>query len=187
MKESWQVVLAGEGGQGLVMAGILLGEAAVLEGKNASQVSAYGIASRGGFAKSEVIISDTEIEYPGVEEPDLVLALSESAMEKYYGKVADTCLLVYDSSAIKGNFVKGRICGLPFSATIQQYREREKVTLPLNILGLGALAGLTGLVQPDSLSKAARDRFKKDPAINLEALKAGLTLAKSVGEGADTP
>ena len=82
-KERYEIILAGSGGQGLVLAGIMLGEAAVLEGRNVVQTQSYGIASRGGLSLAEVIIDREEIIYQQVQEPDIILALTEEALEKY--------------------------------------------------------------------------------------------------------
>ena len=179
MKESWQVVLAGEGGQGLVVAGVLLGEAAVLDGKNVAQTAAYGIASRGGLTRAEVVISDGEIEYPAVEDPDLVLALSREAMEKYYGKVSEECIIIYDSSLLEGEYRGKRVFGLPLSGQVAKIKEEKGLKVALNVLSLGALSGRTGLVSLGALEEAARKQFKKGFAANREALQGGFTLARS--------
>jgi 2-oxoglutarate ferredoxin oxidoreductase subunit gamma len=179
MKEYLQIILGGEGGQGLVLAGVILGEAAMLEDRQAAQTAAYGIASRGGFAKSEVIISDTDIEYPGVEEPDLVLALSQEAVDKYLGRVAPGCLLVYDYSTIMAEDKGDNVIGLPLTETITAYKNEKGTELPLNILSLGALAGLAGIVEIDSLLQIVTRRFPKSSQQNQNALTAGFALGKA--------
>ncbi len=178
MKESWQVVLGGEGGQGLVVSGVVLGEAGVVDGKNVSQTAVYGIASRGGFAKSEVVISSEEIEFPGVEDPDAVLALSQGALEKYYGKVPEDCYIIYDNSTIDGDFPGERVIGMPLSDQVRELNQEKGIKAHLNILSLGALIGVTNLVKTESMEKALTDRFGAKAAPNIEAFKAGLELAK---------
>ncbi len=165
----------------MVLAGVILGEAAVLAGKHAAQTAAYGIASRGGFAKSEVVISDTEIEYPAVEQPDVVVALSRSAVDRYLGKLAPGSLLIYDN-AIDGNFSGDGVTGLPLSATVREYRKEKGVSLPLNILSLGVLAAVTGAVDMDCLAAAVSRRFKKDSGTNLRALELGFALGLNVSQ-----
>ncbi len=179
MKNYWQVVLAGEGGQGLVVAGVLLGEAALLDGKNAAQTAAYGIASRGGLTRAEVVISDEEIEYPAVDEPDVVLALSYSAMEKYYGHVSEDCILIYDSSALKGDYKGKRVFGLPLSAKVAELTKEKGIKAALNILSLGALSGRTGVVPLRLLEEAVKRRFKRGFESNQEALQEGFDLGRS--------
>jgi 2-oxoglutarate ferredoxin oxidoreductase subunit gamma len=179
MKENWQVVLAGEGGQGLVVAGVLLGEAALLDGKNVAQTAAYGIASRGGLARAEVIISDGEIAYPAVEDPNVVLALSPEAMDKYYGKVSEDCIIIYDSSAIPGDFNGKRVCGLPLSEKIQELKKEKGLKVALNVLSLGALSGRSGVVSLNALENAIKKHFKKGFETNREALEAGFNLGRT--------
>ena len=72
-----QIVLSGTGGQGLILAGIILAEAAVLDGKQAIQTQSYGPEARGGASKAEVIISDEAIDYPKVLDADVLLAMSQ--------------------------------------------------------------------------------------------------------------
>jgi len=179
VKENWQVVLAGEGGQGLVVAGILLGEAAVMDGKNAAQTASYGIASRGGLTQSEVVISDGDIAYPAVEDPDIVLALSRGALDKYYGKVSEECIIIYDSSLIPGDFKGKRIFGLPLSDKVEELKKEKGLRAALNVLSLGALSGRTGVVSLNALEEAIKKQFKRGFETNRESLKAGFDMARS--------
>ncbi len=176
-KKDWQVVLAGEGGQGLVVAGVILGAAAVNDGSNAAQTASYGIASRGGFSKAEVVISDGEIEFPAVEEPDAVLIFSREAMDKYYNNTKSECYLVYDSSLVEGDYSGERVFGLPMTDKIREIKKESGQTLALNIMGLGVLVGKTGLVSVESMGEAIRDQFKKGFDTNRRALQVGLELA----------
>ncbi|MBC7323704.1 MAG: 2-oxoacid:acceptor oxidoreductase family protein [Moorella sp. (in: Bacteria)] len=180
MKETWQVVLAGEGGQGLIVAGILLAQAASLwEEKNAAQTQSYGIASRGGFTKSEVVISTREIIYPGVEEPDLVLALTQEAYGIYAPSLPAQAFLVYDSSLVEPlpeEKIAARACGFPFTETARELG-RAEVT---NLVALGAIVAITGIVGAESLEKTIRHRFSGRAAeLNLQAYHRGLALAGS--------
>lgn len=184
MKRNWQVVLGGEGGQGLVLAGVILGEAAVLDGSYVAQTAAYGIASRGGFAKSEVVISNTDIEYPSVEEPDIVLALSREAMNKYYGKVPAGCLLVYDSSSITGEYPGERVAALALTETIVTYKKEKGLDMPLNILSLGVLTGIADVVELTSLTEVVLGRFKRGADINRDALATGFALGQAYCQNA---
>ena len=180
MSREWQVALAGEGGQGLLVAGIILGTAAVKDGKNATQTASYGIASRGGFSKADVVVSDGEIAYPSVEKPNAVLVLSQLAMEKYYGKVPAGCFLIYDSTQISGSYAGENVIGLPLTEEIRKTKLEKGYSLSLNILGLAALIELTGMVSTDSLAIAVKDQFKKGHEMNQIALETGRRLAKDV-------
>jgi 2-oxoglutarate ferredoxin oxidoreductase subunit gamma len=175
-KRNWQVVLGGEGGQGLVVAGVILGAAAVNDGLNAAQTASYGIASRGGFSKAEVVISEDEIEFPSVEEPDAVVAFSREALEKYYGKTREDCYLIYDSSLVDGEYSGTRVLGVPMTEKIRQVKKESGQTLALNIVGLGALLGKTGMVTVESMEEAIKEQFKKGFDTNRRALLAGIEL-----------
>ncbi len=79
-----EIRLAGEGGQGMILAGIILAEAAAIyDGKNAVQTQSYGPEARGGASKSEVVISASEIDHPEVLEADVLVALSKEAFKKF--------------------------------------------------------------------------------------------------------
>lgn len=178
MKETWQVVLAGEGGQGLIVAGIILAEAAsIFEGKHATQTVSYGIATRGGFSKAEVVISNKEIVYPGVEEIDLVLALSEEAYEKYARSLERDAVLIYDEGlvdALKLGKGLANTYGIPFTDVAQ---ELGRVGVA-NIVSLGAITRLTNIVKADSMEKAISRRFSGSAAeLNKTAFRRGIELA----------
>src|SRR3974390_858077 len=96
-----EIILAGTGGQGLIVSGILLAEAAMLEGKNVAQTQSYGIASRGGLSLAEVVIDEEEIIFQQVRTPDCVLALTEEAAKKYEAWPAKGVPMLYDSTLAK--------------------------------------------------------------------------------------
>ncbi len=83
MKDRQEVILAGTGGQGLVTCGKLLADAAISEGKNVVQTQSYGDAQRGGLSQSQIIIDTNEIIFFKVQKPDVILAISESAIKSY--------------------------------------------------------------------------------------------------------
>lgn len=177
MRETWQVVLAGEGGQGLIVAGVLLAEAASLfEGKNAAQTQSYGIATRGGFTKSEVVISTKEIIYPGAEEPDLVLALSREAGELLFPRLPAGALFFYDRGlAGEAAFSGARAYGFPFGDAARELGRPGAA----NLVALGVIVALTGVVREDSLRQAIQKRFGRSAAeANLRAFGRGLEMAK---------
>jgi 2-oxoglutarate ferredoxin oxidoreductase subunit gamma len=171
LKDRYEVILAGTGGQGLVISGKLLAEAAMLEGKNVVQTQSYGIAQRGGLSLSEVIIDKDEIIFQQVQQPDVILALSESAIQKYAVRTAAAPVL-YDSSVAKAGEGKF-LYGFPFSELAATTRSGA-----VNMVGLGALVAITGLVSFDSLSQAISQSFSADRAKdNIEAVCSGIQAA----------
>ena len=184
MKETWQVILAGEGGQGLITAGALLGEAAsIFEQKIAAQTQSYGIAIRGGFTRAEVVIGPEEIIYPGVENPDLVLALTGEAYRLYAGTLPQETILCFDSGLAAaekegkapGRTCHGRTCGFPFAETARDLGRMGAI----NLVALGTIIALTKIVKVGSMEKAIGNRLgSRDEKLNLEAYYRGLALAE---------
>lgn len=175
MRDKWQIVLSGAGGQGLILAGTILGEAAVLiEGKNAVQTQSYGVESRGGFSKSEVVISTRTIAYPKVTEPDVVLALTQGAYDRYCGKLPAGCLFICDSSQIEGvDEAAEGVYAYPLTE-IARDAGSPGVT---NMVSLGVIVALTGAVEAASVEQVMAERFAKRP-MNSRAFNIGLDLVR---------
>lgn len=172
-----EIILVGTGGQGLILSGILLAEAAMNEGRNVVQTQSYGIASRGGLSLAEVIVDDDEIIYQQVRAPDCVLVLSEEAAKKFDGWAAKGALLLYDSTIVSAR-AGDNVIGRPLTQTASDLGNAGSV----NIVALAAVATLTGVVQASSLEQLLRTKFQGEPLeINLRMLAAGTEL---VGRGA---
>ena len=167
-----EVILAGSGGQGLVLSAILLAEAAMLDGMNVVQTQSYGIASRGGLSLAEVIMDREEIIFQQVRAPDAVLALTEETARKFEAWAAKGVPLLYDSTLAAQR--SGEYChGAAFTRLAIDLGHPGSV----NILALGALVALTQVVSAASLQEAVRRHF--DGAAgedNLKVLAAGAAL-----------
>ena len=172
-KQHVEVILAGTGGQGLILAGILLAEAAIFEGKNVVQTQSYGIASRGGLSLVEVIIDTDEIIFQQVQNPDCILALTEEAVKKYEDWATKGVPILYDST-LANTRTTPNCMGYAFTQTASDLGNE----LSVNILALGTVAGKTGIVQIETLEHMIRKRFKGAAAeMNLKVLAAGHDLA----------
>ena len=136
--------LSGSGGQGLLLAGIVLAEAAILEGKNAVQTQSYGPEARGGASKAEVVISGEDIDYPKATDPDYLLALTTEAY-RTYGKLMKKGLIIVDSSVplVRGNKGPHRHGAHPRRPPPR----KSARSVVANIVALGVLAGISGIVQ----------------------------------------
>ncbi|HHV07895.1 MAG TPA: 2-oxoacid:ferredoxin oxidoreductase subunit gamma [Firmicutes bacterium] len=171
--------LSGFGGQGLITAGIILAEAAILDGKNAVQSQSYGPEARGGASKAEVIISSEEIDYPKVGQADLCLAMSQQACDKYAGNTQPNGVLVLDSGYVKNPpEFSGKMYSVPITEIATSEVGRNIVA---NIVALGVIAGVTNVVTRESLETAVLDRVPphtKD--LNKKALAAGYESAKNL-------
>jgi len=171
-----EIRLAGEGGQGMILAGIILAEAAAIyDGKMAIQTQSYGPEARGGASKSEVVIADGEINYPEVLSADVVVTLSQEAYEKYAASLKPGGLLIVDSEKVNGvsdtNAVKIPISRLAFETTGK--------SITANTVALGVLVGLTGVVSRQALEKAVAARAPRGTEeMNRKALEAGFAAAE---------
>lgn len=165
------MILAGSGGQGLVLAGIILAEAAIRDGKNAVQTQSYGIASRGGFSMAEVISDCREIIYPHVEEPDLIVAMTSEAMKKYRHYLEKGSYLLFDSTLVTAEATE-KCFGLPLTKMADDLGNVGAA----NIIALGAIAAITGMVSRESLTAIITHRFSpRAREVNLKALSLGTT------------
>lgn len=179
MSYRYEVRLSGEGGQGIVLAGVILAEAAAIyDGKNATQTQVYGPESRGGASKAEVIISDEEIDYPKAMAVDLLLALTQAAADKYGHDLKPSGILVVDSTKVtrvpNGEFAVYR---LPIIDTAKDTVGKAMVA---NIVSLGVIAGLSKIVSSEAIQRAVLARVPKGTEeLNRRALEAGFALAGS--------
>jgi len=178
MGERTEIRLAGEGGQGMILAGIILAEAAAIyDGKQTTQTQSYGPEARGGASRSEVVISDGEIDHPEVLSADVVVALSQEAYKKFGKSVRAGGLLIIDEDRVKTsddfNGLKipiGRIA-----------RETTGKSITANTVALGVLVGLTNLVSHAAIEKAVTARAPKGTEeMNRKALQAGFAAADQV-------
>jgi 2-oxoglutarate ferredoxin oxidoreductase subunit gamma len=166
-----EIRLAGEGGQGMILAGIILAEAAAIyDEKNAVQSQSYGPEARGGASKAEVIISKGVIDYPEVIEADILIILSQEAYDKYAGTVKPGGRVIIDTSNVENPETEG-IISLPITEIA---RETTGRAITANTVALGALVELTGVISKEAISKAVAARAPKGTQeINQAALEAG--------------
>jgi 2-oxoglutarate ferredoxin oxidoreductase subunit gamma len=177
-----RIVFSGSGGQGLITAAIILGEAAAIhEGLNAVQTQVYGPEARGGATRADVVISDKPIRYPKVLNPHLLVCLTQEAYHKYAGIVRPGGFLLSESSLVStAKKIDARQIALPMLAAVREHIGKSVV---LNICMLGALAGLTEVVRPESLLAAIKERFpSRFMAQNQEAFELGRKLALELAE-----
>ena len=167
-----EVRISGLGGQGVVLAGQILGRAAVYDGKNAVLTQSYGAEARGSVAKSEVIISDDKIGFPIVRKCDILIAMSQEAVAKNIRDLKEDGVLFIDSSIVKNvPETKARTFKIPVTQ-IAEKSFGEK--LYANMLMLGALAKITEIVSEKSMEKAIMNTVpEKALSTNLQAYKKG--------------
>jgi 2-oxoglutarate ferredoxin oxidoreductase subunit gamma len=173
-----EIRLAGEGGQGMILAGIILAEAATIyEGHNAVQSQSYGPEARGGASKSEVIISQGEIDHPEVLEPDVVVALSQEAYRKFARTTKPGGLLIVDGDRVDS---KSTPLAIRLPITKMAFETTGRV-ITANTVALGVLVGLTKVVSRKAIEKAVLARAPRGTEeMNHKALDAGFKAADQV-------
>lgn len=172
----YEIRFSGSGGQGLITAGIILAEAAgIYGGKNVCQTQAYGPEARGGASKAEVIISDGDIDYPMAIKPDVLLAMNQKSCDAFCFDLKPDGLLIIDASLVK-DVPTSKAIAIPFTQIARQQLGKEMVA---NIVALGALVKLTGIVELSALEAAVLARIPPGTEeLNKKALEAGITAAE---------
>jgi len=175
--ERCRLVFSGSGGQGVITAAVILAEAAVLyENLIAVQSQAYGPAARGGATRSDVIISDSDINYPKVIQPNVLVCLTQEAYNNFYPIIRPGGLLITDSRYVKiQRKVDAQQKELPMHQAVM-----EKIGKPIvfNICMLGAVISLTDLVKSESIMKVLKNRI---PSSFLEMNRKALDLGMKLG------
>jgi 2-oxoglutarate ferredoxin oxidoreductase subunit gamma len=172
-----EVRLSGSGGQGMILAGIILAEAAgIYDGKNVVQTQSYGVEARGGASRAEVIISDEEIVFPEVTHPDILLAMNQPSVDKFLSSLKPWGVLIVDSSQVKKiPATEARAYSIPMT----ELGKKAGAVIVSNIVALGSLVGLTGVVSEEAIRKAVLGRIPKGTeALNQRALELGLQAAQ---------
>jgi 2-oxoglutarate ferredoxin oxidoreductase subunit gamma len=178
--ERCRLVFSGSGGQGVITASIILAEAAALyDNLNAVQTQVYGAAARGGSTRADIIISNTEINFPKVYQPNVLVCLTQESYNKFYPIIRPGGILLTDARYVKLNRkVDARQKSLPMYQNVM-----DKIGKPIvfNICMLGAVIALTNLVKPDSVMQTLATRI---PAGFLDMNRQALELGMSLGDQA---
>ena len=185
MSDRYEIRLSGSGGQGLVLAGIILAEAAgIYGGKNVVQTVSYGPAARGGTSRADVVISDEEIDYPKAMGLDVLLAMTQMASDESSSDLKPSGILVVDSNLVP-QVEYPRVVKIPFTQIAKEKCGREQMA---NIVALGALSRLipaipsgAGVISPDSMEAAVMARIPKGTErLNKLAFEEGIKAAEEI-------
>ena len=177
-EERYEVRLSGSGGQGIIIAAIVLAEAAgVYDKKFVCQSQSYGPEARGGTSKAEVIISNQTIDYPKAIKPDLLLSMNQEACDTYFSDLKTDGLLVVDSTLVH-QVPTNRVAAIPFTRIARKEIGKEMVA---NMVALGAVGVLSQIISSNNLEQALMARVPKGTEeINRKALHAGIEAAKKI-------
>ncbi len=175
-----EVRLSGSGGQGLLTAGLLLSEAATMEGLNVTQTQSYGAASRGGSSSSDVVISTQTIHFPEATRFDALVALTQEATDKFQSLLREDGILIVDTAYVKNYTVsEQKVYALPFTQIALEKLGSSQAT---NILALSFLVKVTGIVSDKYLREAIK-AFKPEFAdANLKAMKLAYKMAEEYND-----
>lgn len=170
------VKIAGFGGQGVVLASIILGRAAILDGKYATQVASYGSESRGGECKAEVVISDAPINYPLVDKVQTLVVMSQPALAKYQQDLLPGGILLFDPDMIPGVPERKDVTIMRVHAAKTADGLGRRIFE--NMVMLGALQAATKLISEESLVAAVKENVpSKTVDHNFKAVQEGMKVA----------
>ncbi len=175
-----EICLSGSGGQGLILAGIILAEAAgIYDGFEVVQTQSYGPEARGGASRSEVIISKEKIDYPKVLKSDILLSLTQQACDKYIVNLNSDGLLLADSTNVKTiPAFSGKIFKYPITEDAIKVIGNQLVT---NIISLGIIVQLTNIVTKNAIKEALSARIpERIRDLNIKALNHGFNIGKQL-------
>ncbi|HMA04355.1 MAG TPA: 2-oxoacid:ferredoxin oxidoreductase subunit gamma [Methanomicrobiales archaeon] len=171
-----EIRFSGFGGQGIILAAVILGRAAALyDGKHAVQTQVYGPEARGGASMSAVIIDDEPILYPEVSVPDIYVIMSQEGFERYGAKAPKDAVMLIDSDMVEGR----PACSFREIPATSEARNTLGKVIVANIVMLGAVVAATGIVSDEAIEKAVLDSVPKGTEkLNLAALKRGMELVR---------
>ncbi len=172
----YEIRLAGSGGQGIVLAGVMLAEAATLDGLYVGQSQNYGAETRGGNSSSEIVVSNTEIDYPRATKLDMLVALTQDALVRNLPDMKEGGLVIVDADLVHG-VLWGKVASLPLARIAREAGEERAI----NAAALGAVAAFCPLVSRASLAAVLSKRL---PPARLAANRNAFEEAFKVARGA---
>lgn len=157
-QDRFEIRLSGSGGQGMIFGSVVLCEAIGKAGnKNVVQSQSYGPEARGGASKADVVVSDNEIYYPKAMKLDLLLAMTQEALDKYYPELKENGILIVDTTLVT-DIPTDKYYGLPFTRIA---RKDVGALMVANVVALGAICALTDIVSKEALTEAILARAPK--------------------------
>lgn len=147
------VVISGFGGQGVIMAGIVLGKSVSIYSDGfATMTQNFGPEARGGSCTAQVVIDSNPIRYPYVQKPDILIVMSQEAYEKHEPDLSDDGILIYEEELVEPNPSRGNIRAYGIPAA--RFAEELGNPMVLNIIMVGFLAGTSRIIDHEAAKKA---------------------------------
>ncbi len=172
-----EIRLSGSGGQGVILAGIIIAEAAISMGYNAVQSQSYGPEARGGASKAEVIINQDEIFFTKVLKPNILLSLTQDSYEKYSDDILSNGIVVLDEG-IKAKNMNCTVYSLPILSTAKDVLKKPMVA---NIVAIGVLSELIDGLDREAVEAAVKARIPQGTEeINMRAFEEGIKMVQKI-------
>lgn len=178
--------IAGFGGQGILMEGIIIAKAASLyDHIYAVQTQSYGPEARGGASRTEVVISDEKIDYPKIEHPEIFVVMSHEAMLKYITDIKEGAILIVDPDMVQEEDIQDII----EDKQLQYYKSRATQTadkkigkkIVANIIMLGSFVKATDVITVDAAKEAILNSVPKGTEeLNLKAFEEGMNILEKI-------
>ncbi|MDO4563401.1 MAG: 2-oxoacid:acceptor oxidoreductase family protein [Clostridia bacterium] len=172
---TYETIMAGFGGQGILFAGKLMAYCGMVEEKELSWLPSYGPEMRGGTCNCHVIVSDEPISSPFITAPDILMAMNLPSLDKFENAVKTGGAIAYDSSLISRAVVRGDVTAVAVDAT--RLADEMGVGKLANMVLFGALVKSVGLCSFEILEKALKKTIPPSKAAllesNVKALRAG--------------
>ena len=175
MSNRYEMRFAGSGGQGVILASVIIAEAAVISGVKAVQSQAYGPEARGGVSKAETVISRDQIWYSKVTKPNFLLALTQASLDKYSLELAEGAIVMMDSSLKAPAYLDpSRVISIPILETA---KEKVGKAFTANIVAVGAINCALQLFEGKDLMEGVKRHIPAGTEeINEKALNEGAAL-----------
>ncbi|MEG0642151.1 MAG: 2-oxoacid:acceptor oxidoreductase family protein [Romboutsia sp.] len=173
-----EIRLSGSGGQGLILAGVILAEGSIISDLNAVQSQSYGPEARGGASKAEVIISDKDINFPKISNSDILISLTQKSFDEYSRYIKPDSIVIVDDSIEVDDSIKATVYQVPI---LQTAKEVLRKSMTANIITLGALSNLIPEVNPEHIKFAISNRVPKGSEdLNIAAFEEGRKILKGL-------
>lgn len=178
-----EIRFAGFGGQGIIKSGIIVAASAcIYSGKNAVQTQSYGPESRGGACRSEVVISEEEIDFPKVVEPDILIVMSQHAYNEYAENVKPGGTIIMDPDMIsqEKDFKNVKVFQIPATKIAEELGRK----IFANVVMLGALVAITNVLDENAVKESIKANIPKSTEeLNLTAFEKGYVYGKNLLKG----
>ena len=172
MKDRIEIVASGFGGQGVVRLGQIIGEAAVKQGLHVTMLKSHGTEMRGGYVRSQVILSKEIIDSPMCESPDYFIALSTGAYKRFKDTVPDDGVIIYDPETVV-EIDEGLKCSQKAFPAKDLSLQKFKSALFVNTMVLGYIANIIDGLDKDVLLESALELIPKFHDQNRQAFQLG--------------